>query len=130
MRPLIIDDQAKARAAQVVAYAQSNVRRIAELDEATKTGAAPGDEANFTCHILAGFKCVFTIDEVKEVGGLCRHLSVSVDGGKWPHEAAVQEIAKLFGISVQLFPTPVPGDWKLWLEKEVKAINLLQPIKT
>ncbi len=123
MRALIINEEVKARIAEVIAYARRNVVTPEEGQKTIQTDNAVGDEPGHVCRIPDGFRCAFSFDEVPQMG-LCRHLSVSVSGDKWPHEVAVSEIAKLFGIQ---FDPQKPGKCAMWLEKDVRAVNLLQP---
>ncbi len=117
MRPLIISEAVRENAAYLVAHARRNIVTEDELRKAIKTGNAIGDDAAHRIEIPVGFRVVFSLEQ--QPAGLCRHLSVSVSGKKYPHEAALKEIAALFGIDATKA--------MVWFEHHTRAVNLLQP---
>lgn len=98
MRPLILTPEATAGARRVLAHAEANVISWVEL-QARATGAVDtplGSQPEFRCVIPMGYCCVFCFEMQREVKW--RYLSVNVDTpGKYPHEIAMDEIAKIFG---------------------------------
>src|SRR5277367_4473326 len=89
MRVLVLDQEAKEKAAQVMAYAR---RHIYFPDEDAEV---PGDNPCFVCE-LSTYRCVFTYTKSFETGKLYRHLSISVPSKDYPSPEAVCAIAGLF----------------------------------
>jgi hypothetical protein len=80
---------------------------------------APGEKGEFGCAVPFGYYCVFTIDE--QPAGWMRNLSVGLPSStKWPHEKAVEMLAREFG-----FKTPFEK-WHKYLEEDVRAVNVLE----
>ena len=72
MRPLLIDDAARAEIARVCKYAEENrvsnremKNRIANPEEY----CAAGDEPGHVCYLQVGFKCVMSLEEQNDRGG-------------------------------------------------------------
>lgn len=119
VRPLIIGDEAKAKIAKVRAYAEQNVISLNEVIRLLgQTERAVGDDERRVCHLEVGFRVVFSLEE--QPSGLCRHLSVSVTGDKYPNEHAVELLAREFG-----FEQP-KEQWLTWLEEHVRAVNVVE----
>ncbi len=91
MRPLIIDDAAKATAARVLAYADAHHYRPGRRGQTT-----PGDDPNFVAK-FGTYRAVFTFTHAD--GLVYRHLSISVPSAKFPNPAAAFMIASLFGFT-------------------------------
>jgi hypothetical protein len=91
MRPLLIDDAAKAEVKRVRDHAEA----LANLYRPGITQKVPGDDPSFCAHLHHGFRCVFTITEMQ--GIRYRHLTISVTGEKYPNPIAAYTIAELFG---------------------------------
>lgn len=123
MRPLILTEESTAEARNVLRHAEAHVISWAEL-QAIATGALPppGDNPIFACTIPMGYRCVFTHEMQRAIK--FRHLSVSVDTpGKWPHEAAVDEIAKLFGFKNSFRSGKVIID----VDKATQSVGFIEP---
>jgi hypothetical protein len=122
MRALVIDPEAQKRIALVMDWAARHPVNTVQLMRMALGREAPvGDDPNFVVEVFDGFRAVFSLEEQPHVG-LCRHLSVSVAAtGKYPAVDAVEEFMKQFGFE------PHPG-LRVWLEKEVEAVNVVQPI--
>lgn len=86
IRPLIINDEARATAARVVAYAQAHPYRPGD--------PVPGDDSNFVANFDT-YRAVFTFTHSD--GHIYRHLSISVPSLKFANPAAAFMIAGLFG---------------------------------
>ncbi len=87
------------------------------------TDRKPGFERPFSEHleIPFGFRVAYSVEE--QPGGLCGHLSISVDAkGKMPHPQAVEMIAAEFGMSIDT----ADGGWIEEFEPGHDAINLVQ----
>lgn len=123
MRPLLIDDAAKAKVRQVRDFAE----QPANLYRPGLTQRVPGDDPHFVTDLAVGFHCVFTITEV--AGVQFRHLSISVDGGKYPSPFAAYTIAELFGFEGwnQHSEKP-PAHWHGGISEEDHCIILAEPI--
>lgn len=121
IRPLILDDEARARAAEVKMFAAAHVFTIENRD----WSAAPvGEDPRHTLSLKIGYRVVYSQEEqlCNAKPKLCHHISVSVDEeGMYPHELAVKEICELFGFKF-------PGIC-LWLEKEWQAVNVVAPVE-
>jgi hypothetical protein len=97
LRPLVIDDIAKAKIKAVVDMAE--VHRLSVKDIFDIMGGRrnpPGDDPGFVCVLDFGYRCVYTIEQ-QAAHGWCRHLSVSVMGGPAPNPAAVFMLMGEFG---------------------------------
>lgn len=87
---LLLDDTAKARAAEIVAYAEKH-------HYVPSPGAqAPGEVAGFV-GMFGTYRVVFSFSHLD--GLLARHMTISVPGDKYPHEVAVFALADLFGFT-------------------------------
>lgn len=123
MRPLLIDEAAKKKIAEVIAYAEGHKYPKAFLMQRVKGGGkVPGDLDGYTCHLEFGFRCVYTLEE--QPIGWCHHLSVSVnDEKKVPSIPAVELLMKEFGIQQGIKDEGV----HMWIEEDIspKAVNIL-----
>lgn len=121
MSVLIIDEEAKARIKEVKEYAERNHYSIDDLLD-IKNGAQepPGDNGFFSCHLMNGYRVVYTIEDQPSVG-LVRHMSISLNE-QLPPVPSVQIIMEEFGFESQL------QDCFLFLEDTPtgKAINVLE----
>jgi hypothetical protein len=122
MRALIIDDDVRARAAEVVAHAEANPFR-------PPYATAPGDDPKLTLQI-GTYRCVFSRTIMGDVE--FRHLSVSVPGGLYPGPEAVFLIAAdLFGFTGWDWDlSKVPDDWACRPKQEpVMCVEIAQPVR-
>lgn len=120
MRPLLIDDAAKAKAASVVAYAKDHPYSPGQ--------PTPGDNPHFVAK-LDTYRAVFTF--TKSDGGLWRHLSVSVPSAtKYPNVAAVFSIAALFGFTGwdERTINQAPTGWHIDISHRDHCIVVVQAI--
>ena len=90
-RGLLIDEDARAGAARVIAYAKEHPYRISITP-------VPGDVPEHVLHLQVGYRVVFSFTRSLE-GDLLRHLSVSVSGPNFPNPYAVWMICELFGFT-------------------------------
>jgi hypothetical protein len=121
MRPLIIDDNAKAEVARVRAHAEANPYRP------VASGNVPGDDRRFVAH-LGSYRCVFTYTHSD--GGVWRHLSVSVPSKNYPNPAACFAIADLFGFTGWDHRTidRAPDGWLLNISKPEHCVVIAQAV--
>lgn len=123
MRILQITDQTKEDIQKLIAYAKAHIvsnDRLKAMVQSPKEFYPAGDDADHVVHIHDGYRVVYSIEEQNI--GLCSHISISVESRtKYSHEAAVALILKEFGMSLDLAT-------KIWLEKTVNAVNVLQLI--
>lgn len=127
LRVLIIDQADRDAIKKLIAYAESHTFSLKDL-KAMKSLAVPppGDDPNFRADI-GEFRCVFTVEE--QPIGMCRHLSVSVQG-EAPDPAAVLLFMEEFG-----FYSNLNNASGIWLEsipeldcpKKV-AVNVIEKI--
>lgn len=124
VRPLIIDDGARAMVKRVLAHAEAHHYRPGP-------GAAPpGDDPRFVAH-LGTYRAVFSFTHAD--GLIYRHLSVSVpgaEGGKFPNPIAAFLIADLFGLTgyAQDMADQPPGDWLAHVNGDEHCIIIAQAI--
>lgn len=125
MRPLIIDENARAEIAKVLEFAELN--RIYEDEMRARVAvpkgySPPGDDSHHVCHIDVGFRCVLTVEE--QPFGWCKHLSVSVDDTeKVPHPASIKILMQEFGMNKSL------EECYVYIEEvSPKAVNIICPI--
>lgn len=97
MRPLVIDDVARAKVQRVLDHAQKREAWY-EVIYGRSQQSTPGDDSRYSTH-LGTYRCVFTYTLDAVHGQLFRHLSISVPSEKYPHVAAVLAIAELFGFT-------------------------------
>ena len=126
MRPLVIDDKAKQRVAEIKAYAEQHrysMDDLKKLCEPNPDIPIPGDDPNFAMHMTLGFRVVYT-QEYQEPG-LCHHLSVSIDAkrGKYPNPGAVEAIMELFGMGKLMDAI------QAWPDKESESSNVISLVK-
>ena len=122
MRPLLLDNEAKGRIAEVVKFAGSNVYRPG-LSE-----TIPGDDARHVVEIFMGYRAVFSLTEGPDA--LYRHLTLSVVGEHYPNPIAAFTIADAFGFTgwkIEMGEQP-PSDWMGDVNAEDHCVTLLQRI--
>ncbi len=121
MRPLVIDDAARALAASVRAYADAHPYRPGPGVK------PPGDNPEHVA-LINTFRVVYSLTEAG--GQRFRHLSVSVPGTKWPNPAVIWTIAELFGFTgwdQQAIDKP-PDGWMMELDKVNRAVVVAQEL--
>jgi hypothetical protein len=129
-RPLVLDEEGRARIAEVRAYAEANVEPLhAMVRRMGRADQAPGvrNREKTTVVIPFGYQCCFTLEQ--QSAGNCRHLSVSVpDPGRAPSPAAMLLLMEEFGFTAKSLE-----DVHVWAEglakKGHQAINVLELIK-
>lgn len=122
IRPLIIDDVAKAKVAAVLEHASKHHYRLGP------GVPAPGDDPRFVAR-LDSYRAVFTFTQLKDT--LWRHLSVSVPGPKYPNPAAVFTIAELFGFTGWDGKTlnKFPDGWLGQVNEQDHCVVVGQPVQ-
>ncbi len=128
MHPFIIGAEQKQELALLRQSAESNPFSGAAMKQRIKGTWAPGKEVLYTCYIPIDYKVVFTIETALEAGnldrshGMCRHLSVSIEGQKkTPHPAVCQELMNELGF----VNTLDSGKCRVWSERE-GVINIIE----
>jgi hypothetical protein len=123
IRPFIIDDETRARVAEVVKFAENNWYRPGQSEN------PPGDDPRHTILFPFGYRCVFSITVVRDL--LFRHLSVSVPSKDYPNPIIFYAIAELFGFtgwSVDKGGDP-PKDWMLDINRDEHCIVCAQKLR-
>ena len=124
MRVLVIDEAAKAKVMRVKEHALSNRRTLHDIMRAMQGKDIPGDDSRRVMCLFDGYKVVYSIEQQPK--GWCHHISVGIIPKSYkelyPHETAIQEILKLFGLppleqAVFAYAEDVP--------EGQKALNLL-----
>ncbi len=120
LRPLVLDDAAKAEVARVKAHAEANHYRPG--------GSTPGDDPRFVAK-LGTYRAVFTYTHDSS-DDVYRHLSVSVPSHKYPNPAAVYAIADLFGFTGYDSDKPErPGPWMMDVNRSEHCVVVVEPLK-
>lgn len=122
MRILEINQYTKEDIRKVIKYAEQNKIDL-NMTKLIMAGDLPpiGDNSDYIIYIHDGFRVAYSIEQQPEPTGWCDHISISVDTeGKYPHEMAVEEILKEFGMK------SLDESLSIWLEKEIQAVNVLQ----
>lgn len=122
MRMLVINDEVRARAAEIVAYAEAHPYKPPH-------DRAPGDDPNLSMEINT-YRAVFSrtiLDGVE-----FRHLSISVPGGKYPGPEAAFMIADLFGFTGwDIEANEIPSDWACMPKQQpVMCVEIAQPVRS
>lgn len=113
LRPLILDEKARAKISKVKDYADENRfprRRMQAVVDGEEE--ACGFNINHSCILEKGYRAVYSIEE--HPAGWCHHLSISVeDKEKLPNVNAVEALMKEFGFVEE----SVNDCSKVWLEE-------------
>jgi hypothetical protein len=122
MRPLIIDDEARAAVAKVLAHALEEENYY----EPGLSAQPPGLDARHVV-LLNTYRCVFSITKDPQ-GNLYRHLSISVPAeGKYPHEFAAMSIAEIFGFTGRHGDSSnFPDGWHLAVDRDDECVIIAQ----
>ena len=127
MRLLQIDSDVRGQIKKALEYAKGHKFTLSQLNCIIEGGAeaenqAAGFDPGFVTHIHDGYRVVYSLEE--QPIGLCKHISISVEApGKLPHELAVKEILKEFGMNPD-FKSPKVV---LWVEDGCPAsINVME----
>lgn len=134
-RPLIINDEVRAKIAEAIKRAEANPLPLAYIKSAAVPAYTvdlklserkPGFERPESENVLipVGFRVAFSIEE--QPVGMCGHLSISVDNPrKVPHPEAVKMIANEYGLKVKTLADPNITVWFEEFEPGHRAINLV-----
>jgi hypothetical protein len=123
VRPLLIDEQAKADVARVREWAEQPVHFYRPGIDST----VPGDLPEFRCFLHHGFRCVYTITESN--GVRYRQLSISVTGDNYPNPIAAYTIAHLFGFTGWDGKSDQPPEsWMGAVNQKEHCVVLAQPL--
>ena len=120
MRPLLIDDEARAQAKRVLDYAAEHHYRPDNADQ------PPGDDPHFVAK-FGTYRVVFSFTHADRI--VWRHLSVSVPSSKFPNPIACFMIANLFEFTGYDKDQPdKPGpDWLVDVKEDEHCVVLAQP---
>jgi hypothetical protein len=132
MAMLMIDDEAKAAIAKVIAYAEAHpiafetlrAGHVTDRDVLQLKDRKPGFERPESASVIipVGYRAAFSIED--QPCGLCRHLSVSVERkGMMPSIPAVELIAEAFGM------THFDSRWLEEFEPGQHAVNVVECYK-
>jgi hypothetical protein len=127
MRPLLIDDAARAEVARVVAYAMDHPYfPNRPIDIASGASLIPGDDPGHVAN-LSTYRCVFTFTHLND--RVHRHLTISVPRpGMYPNMIAAFMIAELFGFTGYNEQEPGrPGpDWYCDVKRDENCVMIVQ----
>jgi hypothetical protein len=120
VRPLLIDDNARAKAERILAYAKKHPYRPG-------VDPIPGGNKKF-CAFFDTYRVVFTYTQ--KDGQTYRHLTVSVPSDKYPNPIAAFSLAELFGFTGwdQHKLDRAPADWQVGVSEGEHCVALLQAI--
>jgi len=127
MRALVISDQIKAKIRAQVEWAE----RPENWYWPMKDAKPPGDDLDFVTLLDHGFRVVYSHTVMPDSKHF-RHLSVSVEGSKYPHQMAVFTLATMFGFSGGRIVEDVtiePGPWIIEVKKHDRCIVLAELFK-
>lgn len=127
MRPLIIDDNLKARVATILYYASLPAHRYRPHDpHCAKPGV--GDNPVHCLTTQFGFRIVFSLTEMPD-GLVYRHLSVSVPTANFPNLIVVWTLAELFGFTGWLKGAEPAPDWQAKINHAEGCIAVVQELE-
>jgi hypothetical protein len=120
MRPLVIDDAARAAIAKIEAYAKTNHYRKGQMP--------PGLDSKHVV-VLNTYRVVFSYTEANDQ--LFRHLSISVPGNLYPNPASAFLLASEFGFTGwdQTNIDQMPKGWGIKVNEKEHCIVIAQEIK-
>lgn len=131
LRPLVIDDEARARVAKIVAYAQQKDHWYVVDPDGHSTQMNPRDNYRHVT-LLGNYRCVFSWTFDERVSMLFRHLSVTVDDVRsQQHVTKLWTLAQLFGFTgwaPEMGLTP-GRDWLVTIQPADRAVVLQQAIE-
>jgi hypothetical protein len=126
MRGLLLNDEVTKRIKDQVAWAE----RQENWYRPQKDKEPPGDNPAYVLMIEMGFRVVYTHTVIEDHH--YRHLSISVEGTKYPHPIAAWTIATLFGFTGGVEEhemTTEPGkDWLMQVRQEERCVVIAQEI--
>ncbi|HVI10188.1 MAG TPA: hypothetical protein VND65_18000 [Candidatus Binatia bacterium] len=125
MRPLLIDSNVQAAIKVVRDFAERPENYYIVGAGGFTTQRPPGDDPRHVVHIPKGFRVVYSITKATAEGGkLYRHISISVDSGKWSNPIAAWMICDEFGFpgwTVSNGEVPA-GNWIFHLDEQSRAV--------
>jgi hypothetical protein len=122
LRPLVIDDAARAQASAIVSFAEWHPFMPG------RNATPPGDVPEHVGTFGDGYRAVFSFTHVD--GVVYRHLSVSVPGGLYPNPIAALMLADLFGFTGWDGSGVFPESWTCRrVEEPVPCIAILEPVR-
>jgi hypothetical protein len=126
MRALVIDEEAKAKAARVVAYARAHPY---DPNRGTDSAVAiPGENPQHVVE-LNSFRCVFTHTYSHDPAAWFRHLTISVPSKDYPNPFAAYTIAELFEFTGwDGHSAEPPTGWSIAVNKDEHCIVLAQKL--
>ena len=120
LRPLILDDTAKHKAADIMAYGQDHPYVMG------RDKWVPGDDHRYVGHFNT-FRAVFTF--TRRGDDTFRHLTVSVPGRGFPNPIACWSLAELFGFTGwDGKSAKTPDDWQFGLKDQEHCIVVVQKV--
>jgi len=129
MRPLVLSPEITARIAAQVEWANRPENRY----RAGVDPEPPGDNPAYVMLLEHGFRVVYSRTLAPD-GSEWRHLSISVEGTKYPNQFAVYTIATLFGFTggnQELDTTVKPGpSWRMDVDQRARCIIVAQRMES
>jgi hypothetical protein len=122
--PLVIDEVARQRIAEVKKFADENFIDESQMQSIIASGWAPGDIDGYSVNLQFGFRVVYTIE--KHPGGWMRHLSMSLaipDRGPSPY--AVDMVLEEFGFRGRV--TDNKSKMAVYMEQD-SIVNVIEPL--
>jgi hypothetical protein len=108
MRQVVIDDAARARAKEIMAYAAAHRESLTDLRNRLASGMPMKDPEKFMMEVRIGYNIAYTIEQRDR--GWVQHISIYQATPRiMPHPPAVAQIlTELFGIQPNK-PVPASG---------------------
>jgi hypothetical protein len=139
LRQIVIDDAARARAKQIMAYAALHGESLTDLRNRLASGMPMRDPEKYAMQVPVGYNIAYTIEQ-RSIGWVQRIAIFQATPRIMPHPPAVAAIVtELFGITAAKHPLPngrgagVLGEALEVTQQDLPngciAINLLYPYK-
>ncbi len=127
MRALVLNDEITQKIKTQVAWANDP----ANWYQPEKDAEPPGDNPAYVMMLEVGYRVVYTMTVAK--GQRFRHLSISVDGPKFPSPEAAFTIATLFGFTRGIEENGVTmkigKDWMMQMGVDGRSVVIAQRIE-
>lgn len=112
MIPLVINQDVRAAIHECAEIANQEMFDQDTLHAMLKEHIAVGDLPGHSLMVPMGFRVIYSIENVPQLGGWLHHFSISLPGnpGRMVSPEAAWVLLKEFGI------TAAPSDWLTWIE--------------
>ena len=127
VRPFVVDDALK----EACRCLREHAEKTENWYVIGKSAWVPGDRPEYVVQTEFGFQFVFTITHVPEYSKLpYRHMTISVPGGRYPHNLVVWTVAHLLGFTGATVEDDIatePGPWGIEVNENEGCVVVGQP---